>query len=405
MFADVVALYRLIGKPQLTGGNSVEMSLPSSTVLTQLRHKLEGISAALGDYHFENSADGSVQIDATFPASENHRIFDTVSEFIGQTPTLSNGQFRQGFYIRELDYSDSDESQPEQITRLRRAVEFIRSLRKFSELNANSGDLQSFNKLFFFLPSDKNSRQKTAIVPLILSEEFQRFDIPSFQILNQLTDPKHSDKLHMEERQLILSVSIADVAKDDSDKSLEHLARNWRLVITRYRHDLLAYVNNFAFDAERKKIADSAIEYSTKLSSTLNEVTGKLLAAPISVGALVVLYRSANGIEFWMGCLGVFIVFVLYRVLLLNQVEQINRLQSSYCFILNGFLGKKKTFPTVIQNELNKLENDAKDQAIALKRAVVTYTIVGYLPVGAIVLMTYWKYRESVHAFVFRLLG
>lgn len=399
MFCDVVDLYRLIGKPELNEANSIEINVPASLELDKLKNRCLDLCSEFGDFNFGNNADGTTKVEATFPSGGNFRFFQSTAEFIKQTPSLTNGEFRDGFYIRALDYADTDEFQPEQITRLRNAVQFINALRQFCEVSANSGDLQNINKLFFFRPSDQNSRQKTTIIPLILGDEFLSFNIPSFKILYQLANAQNDDRLHIEERRLILSISIADIAKDHPVGSLEQLARSWRDVITKYSQDLQAYVSRFAFDTERKKIADSAIEYSTKMSATLNDITGKLLAAPFSVAALAVLNKSFNETEFLLGCLGVFLAFLLYRLHLTNQIRLITQLQSSYMFILSGFFVKQKTFPTVIQSELNKLNSDACKHKKALSLTVKIYLIVAYVPIAAIVGMLYLRFSESVFGF------
>jgi hypothetical protein len=137
----------------------------------------------------------------------------------------------------------------------------------------------------------------------------------------------------------------------------------------------------------------------------LNEITGKLLAAPISVAALAVLNKISNETEFFAGCLGVFLAFLLYRVLLINQIKQITRLQSSYRFILDGFFVRKKTLPPIIKKELDRLEKDADEQKTSLRRAVHTYILVAYVPIAAIVSMFYLRFRDVAFDLFYGLLG
>jgi hypothetical protein len=365
------------------------------------------LPAEYGDYNFYEDANKVFHLDATFPSGENYRFFNEISDFVRYTPSLIEGKFRSGFYIKSIDYSDSDEATSDVVIRLRRATSFLQALRKFSAVSTHSGEIENFGKLFFFRPSDFGSPPRTAVIPLELNEKFADFSMPSFEILNQLSSSKIDAHIHIEERRLILSDAIADVAKDHPQEmpSLEYLARNWRQVLIKYRQNLLAYVSKFTFDVERKKIADSAIEYSTRLASTLNEIAGKLVAAPISAASLFALGKVSGGVEFLAGCVGVFSIFIIYRTLLRNQLRQVSRLQSSYKFILNGFLVKKATFPMFIRNELTKLEEEAEAQSKSIAWTSIVYTVISYMPVAAIVYLIYLKYDIFIFDFVLKWFG
>lgn len=75
MFANVVALYRHLGKPELTDANSVELDIPCSSKLSDLEKCCFNLSTELGDYNFYQNVNGTIKVDATFPAGGNFRFF------------------------------------------------------------------------------------------------------------------------------------------------------------------------------------------------------------------------------------------------------------------------------------------------------------------------------------------
>lgn len=164
-------------------------------------------------------------------------------------------------------------------------------------------------------------------------------------------------------------------------------------MLLKYRHNFQSYINKFAFDEVRKKIADSEIEYASKLSGVFGDIGGKLLALPLSLVALIALDDAKSTSAFFIGCLGLSIVSIVYFIILRNLWLAADRLKASFELAFSPFFNKLETYPSVLRNVLEKRKEALHTQLRFLKLTFTVFYVLACVPaIGALlkIVVRYW---------------
>ncbi|MCI1005186.1 hypothetical protein [Herbaspirillum sp. C7C8] len=310
MFADVVALYRALNRPELGEGYSYVYDGKISAATQELVERCERLGPVFGTVDVLNRGDGTFRIEVQLPTNDRGRVFHSISDFLENSPTVSFGVLPQNYYIAGLNYSSEDGDKPAEIIRLEKVVQFIRLLTKLAD---DKVDVSStVNRLLFILPTDATKVRKTALAEIKVEDSALQFELNRLSLLEVLVAEDSADKLHVQERQLIMRSAIADTLAegDSSSNDLTYLCEKWPEIRRKYQTNFQAYIQNFAFDDVRKKIVDSELEYASKLTNAFGDIGGKLLALPISVAGVVALDKLTTDSEFIAGCLGLFLELI-----------------------------------------------------------------------------------------------
>lgn len=388
MFSDVVALYRVLNRPQVAEDGTFAFSGSIDAEARQMLETCIELPAQFGDFDCQFSADGTVHLDGAWPMNDSGRFYDSYSSFFNKTPSIAFGALPVNFYIADIDYFSGDVEKPPVIVAVEKLAEFIRLLAAFAEDRAEFGN--NTNRLLFVLPpSAKDKPQRTVVMEVRPEEAALRNPLIHLRLLEELVDERNAKKLHIEERRLVMRSAIGDVlgGASSGENLLTLLSQKWSEVLQKYRHNFQAYINNFAFDEVRKKIADSEIEYASKLSGVLGDIAGKLLALPVSLVALVALDEAKSVSAFVIGCIGLAIVSVVYLFILRNLWLQADRLKSSFDLAFSPFFNKLNTYPSPLRKVLEERKRALERQMGFLKLTFGAFYGLACVPaLGAI-----WK--------------
>lgn len=382
MFEVFVELYRAIGSPSFVDGKRLSVRREVTAELQAAIDKYKNSSDKLVEVDFD--FDGEfVDIEFKVPFSEKGALFHDANDFSRKTLTLAKGEFRDNFYIVSLDYFSGDETVPEEILKIKRIAEFIKSLREFVALSIDREQSMNGDRIFFLKPSDGKSPQKAAALKINLTPDVIAQTIGSFKILAALKKALEEEKTQIEERILLMNTAIAQIIDEceDDDADFEYLVKNWGRVNKKYLHDLHAYVSAFSFDSIKKKISDGLIESTTKINNAVGEVGTKLMAIPVSLAALLAVKDSKTDSVFYVGVSGVVIAgLIIFRVI--NHYSwQIENLIASFDFNLRESSKSKKTFSKVILDELRRISEFKVVQEREIKRTFLIYRSIAWCPI------------------------
>ncbi|MBR8300433.1 hypothetical protein KDW49_06865 [Burkholderia dolosa] len=411
MFGDVVALYRALNRPSLTQGYSYTFEGVLDARTSQLAEHCEHLGGAFGSVDVFDEGNGRFRIDVQLPTNDQGRVFHNVTDLLQHSPKLAFGVLPENFYIAELDYCSLDADKPEPMMKLDKLAQFIRLLSKLADDKVDFGS--KVNRLLFILPTDATKVRKTALAEIRVEEKALAFDLNHLSLLESLVSEGNANKLHLEERQLIMRSAIADslAAAEHSSNDLTFLCEHWPDIRRRYLVNFQAYIQNFAFEDVRKKIVDSELEYASKLTGAFGDIAGKLLALPVSIAGVVALDKLDTNPEFIAGCVGLCLVTVVLIAVLQNVRHQIDRLQSGYDYVFGPVLGKAKTYPTKLRGELEKREKSLAKQARLTRRSFRFFMFLALLPALAAAWKAWARYPEieasirAVSAFVWMVIG
>lgn len=385
MFAKVVKLYRALGRPMVVH-NSFSYEGVLTTEQINLVQEVKTLPSHFGYFQIDRVLGPANEIEFSLPASEHGGFYSNIKEFIDLTPSLNFGDVPSEFYIVDIDYYSGDASPPPIVNRLLSLCRFIRAL---SDLAAEGGAVQREsghgNRLLFVLAADGKSPAKTLAIPVRVSVDLVGVELAHARILELIVadTAKVKNGIHMEERRSIMRLAIAEVLApvDDSEAMLKVLVTQWRKVLAKYHHNLLAFVSQYSFEKVRKEIATAQVDHATKLSGVLGDIGAKLLALPVSFGAIVLLRKAATLEEFWVIFGGMVTVSIIFVGLLLNHWIQVKRIRGSFDLIFGQY--EESAFPKRLRVPVADAKRNIKNQYNILLATFLLFGALAIVPAVA----------------------
>jgi hypothetical protein len=387
MFAKVVQLYRTLGRPSVTHNSfSYEGALTAEQI--EFIKEVSQLPGHFGYFQTNRLIGTNYDVEYSLPASEHGAFYSSVKEFVDLTPSLNFGSVPKEFYIIDLDYYSGDPSHPEVIVQLQALCRFIKAL---SELAAEGGaaqpDFSNDNRLLFVLAADGKSPAKTLAVPVRVSFDLLGAKLAHARILELIVSDTKKNGIHMEERRAIMRMAIAEILSpiDDSDSMFKVLVTQWRKVLAKYHHNLLAFINQYSFEKVRKEIATAQVDHATKLSAVLGDIGAKLLALPVSFAAIILLRKASTVEEFWVIFAGMVTVSIIFVALLLNQWIQVERIRNSFDLVFGQY--DDNAFPKKLRAPIASAKKNIRHQYVILLGTFIVFGVLAIVPaVAAIVI-------------------
>lgn len=396
MFDKVIQLYRSLGRPLVTDDSFFYEGEVSAAQIALIL-EVSQLPPHLGYFQTNNVSGGRAALEYSLPASEFGRFYADIPSFIDATPSLNFGIIPEEFYIISLDYYSlglanigvQDEGAPQEIRQLKKLCRFIKALSQLAaEGGSVEGDLTGDNRLLFVVAADGKSPAKTLAVTVRLRPTLLGAELAHMRILELIVSDKLRGEIHMEERRTIMRIAIAEILSsvDDSSEMFKVLVTQWRKILMKYHHNLLAFVNQYSFEKVRKEIATAQIDHATKLSAVLGDISGKLLALPVSFAAVVLLRKASSREEFWVIFAGMIAVSIIFVGILLNQWIQVVRIRSSFDLIFGQY--DDSAFPKKLLSPIANAKRNIKSQYLLL---AITFLVFGALSiVPALAAVTIW---------------
>ncbi|WP_299230981.1 hypothetical protein [uncultured Halomonas sp.] len=343
------------------------------------------------DIHTKNAS--FVDFEFSLPGGGQAAFYNNIGELVERFSGVSKGVLPDSFYLIEENWSPFDDDSNESFERLRDICCLINWL---AELSVSVDDESSpyYNNLFFAIPSTEGRAPKTFVVKTKLTSEVIGYHLRHVKLVEALVDPKHEGKLHIEERRMIFQLSLADVLSQhglESD-SLLSVVKHWDQIILGYWKNLQSYVHGFSFDKIRVEVANAEVEYSTKLSSSLGDIAGKLLALPVSLAALPYLSKSEDKFQFSVISLGLFMVSTIILCMVVNQWIIVSRLRASFDVVFEQLKEKLLGYPKSLRLVLSKTLKNVDRQSNLLFVTFVLFIVISFVPIGGVIYLADERY-------------
>lgn len=386
MFPLIVSLFRACGRPNMAAG-VFRYEGPATQELLDLARACEGLDNRYGSLN-EFDDDEQLVIEYRLPRSSDGAFYPTFEEYVRQARTLGKGVASDAIYIVADDWSPFDRESDVRYERVRSVCRLIGELSSLANW-ADDKSSDSHISLYFSLPADKDKPPRNIVIPTKFSEEFLGFDIKNNRLVSNLVSESNKDKLHMEERRLLFGMALADLAErcPQGEDVFLHILSSWGVVLSIYRNGLQAYLYGFSFDKIRTEIAKAEIEFASKLSSVLGDISGKLLALPVSVAGVVVLHKLSLGVEFYAGIVGVLLVSLILIMILWNQWLQIGRLKHSFEVVFGQFRAKIGSYPKPLRVTLQKAISHVDRQSGFLSFTFWFFMVLALVPLLCVLIV------------------
>jgi hypothetical protein len=384
MFAKIVELYRALNRPSIENESFVFVGACTPSTI-ELIEQVAGLPDHFGYFEDKIILGNNVKIDFRIASSDYcGRFHASVSNFIAATPSLNFGIVPESYYVIDLDYFSGDVKSPPVIVSLSELCRFVRAISLLAAEYTQGTDMAfGENRLFFVLAADGKTPAKTLSIIVRIEELLLQYSLVHLRFLEVLVSEKMKNEIHIDERRMIMRLAVADALSvpDESTELFAYLVSHWRDVLSKYRHNFLAFVNQYSFEKVRKEIATAEIDHATKLSAVLGDIAGKLLALPVSLAAVLILRKASTAEEFWIIFAGLWAVSVIFIGILWNQWLQVKRLRGSFEIIFGQYDGS--TFPKKLQAPIAQARRAIKHQYRVLSYTFGVFGFLALAPGGA----------------------
>ncbi|MCO8164823.1 hypothetical protein NJC38_22040 [Pseudomonas sp. 21LCFQ010] len=381
MFESVVKLYRSLAHPTVEGG-VLSFTGPSTQEICDSIKECEVLDARFGKFEHVDFTAGVVELEFRLPSSEFGKFFKDLPEFIERSPSVGKGIFPKNFFIVGLNWASFDESCPPEILKVRKMCRFIELLAMLA-VGVDKDSSPDHYNLFFALPPEGNKPPRSFLLPTAFTPPMVSFELQHVNLLEEIFNPKNQNKAHLSERKMMLCVAVADVLEKHQSEPSQFLAlaREWKAVVNHYRANLQSYVYGFSFEKVRREVSQAEIEYGAKLNASLADISGKLLALPLSLAALVALKKAEGFLESVVVLGGILIVSVILWFVIHNQRLQVSRLLNSFNVVFEEFQSKISTYPEKLKKLLELTVSQVDKQGKLLDKIFFVLQFLTFLPV------------------------
>ncbi|EPJ82440.1 MULTISPECIES: hypothetical protein [Pseudomonas] len=400
MFSVVVQLYRLLGRP-LIDDDRIIYSGVCTEEIRECVDKCRKLAEKYGRLIDADESEGHIDIEFDLPTSDFGRFHSTFRSFIKATPTLGKGKLPEDFYIVDENWSTTDGVEHPKYKSIKLCCDLIDGLCGLvAVVDRKSSD--SYENIFFALPADDNRKPKTFVLKTEVDETILDVKLRHVSLIKALASSQDEHKIHLEERKLIFNSAIADVIESaGDDQAFPFVLKHWEDVLRKYWQNLQAYVHGFSFDKVRTELAKAELEYGAKLSGVLSDMAGKMLALPLSFGALVLLNKAVDPIEIFSIAVGVLMVTLIFCGVLWNQHLNVQRLDNSLNITFDLFDKRLSTYPGSLQRLLSKSKKEIKSQRRFLKVTLQSFLVLAVIPTLVMIGMLSYRWMPDLICFLF----
>ncbi|MDU8359276.1 hypothetical protein [Pseudomonas syringae group sp. J309-1] len=397
MFNSVVELYRFAGCPPLSEDGAFSFSGPADDTTKALTLAVKDIPSHEGEMTYYRETSGTVRFEFTPNSSGENSFFPTFQAMVQKTSSLGRGEPLNSFYVVADNWASYEKLKHPQNDKIIKACKLIKDLSKV----AVSEHLQTaFFSLVFSTPSGNNKPPKTLVIQTKLSEKILEIEINKTSLISGLASEENKVRIHLEERRAILNGAICealDTVPLDHPNKFIALLESWDKVLEIYWQNFQIYIHSFSFEKVRKEFAQAELDYGAKLSAAFSDIAGKMLALPISLIAIITLSKAQSPIEIFVTTTGLTITSIVLIGLLINQLLNIQRLDSSLAISFENLTKSIKTYPKNLQLLINKTKKNIEKQKLVVSWTIRIFILLSLSPMLGAALFLLHEYAQWIH--------
>ncbi|MEX5606854.1 hypothetical protein ABFV58_02365 [Pseudomonas protegens] len=397
MFNHIVELYRMIGCPNLSSAGAFTYSGTPDEPLDALIKSVANLPSSYGEMKYYRVKAGVTSFEFVPVSSGENSFFSDFPTLVRKTPSLGCGNALANFYIISENWSSTESILNAQNEKILKICKLIKDLAKV----AVSEHMQpSSYSLVFSTSSGSNKPPKTMVVQTKISPEVLDIDVKKTSLIGSLASEENKGRIHLEERRAILNGAICealDTLPENHPNRFVALLERWDLILDSYWQNFQIYIHSFSFEKVRKEFAQAELDYGTKLSSAFSDIAGKMLALPISLIALITLHKATSTVEIVVTSLGLMMASIILIGILLNQLLNIQRLNSSLSISFENLTRSMKTYPRNLQKLINNAKQNIDHQKFVVRTTIVVFAILSFVPFLGALIFLMENYAQSWH--------
>ncbi|WP_312077877.1 hypothetical protein [Leclercia sp.] len=406
-FEKLVNLYRGLGRPAMTDSQFVFQGELRDNLI-KLKELWDEHNPMLSD--FEMSCNGSsvgTYFGDSFPTNiDNNKeitlkvslpggdfqFVDSLDVFLSFDNKLNMGLDVENVYLVQEDYIFGEKENNERIKNTLVLSRFINELSKLANYIDRIDDNGRLK--IVFIDTGNSKKIPPIVIEPNISIENASYPTVDLTVFNNINNHEN-DNAHVQEKQSMFRVSLIEVLRevDREDDNFNNLIKQWELLKETYYGNFECYLTNFSFLKQKKEAAENYMSVSSKISSTLSSISGKLFGLPISIGVALAILKSSEKFESILTLIGVAITSLLILFTIQDQRKVLHSIRASIDALFSHTKSAKS-------GELSELiashKKDLFSQIDKLNLVMVIFLILSITPFILSLLVYLLKFEPDI---------
>ncbi len=294
---------------------------------------------------------------------------------------ISRGIFPSEFYIVDIDAYSGDTEPCWIIHSLATACRAIALLAKIAHYHDSKSDTGYLQLVFIDAASEKLI--KPILVNTIVSSEIVRICRSiDLSLLEQLAGAAPESDPHFASRQGVFYATVSEFLGGSSGKedNFEKLLSEWKIFSNTFQANLNTYVSGFAFHKAKKEVAEAEFDIAGQYAKVLGDITGKLLAIPISFAALVALSKAGELSESIFLVLGLMFASLLISGVIHNQRRHFKLIKQAKAIVIDSINGKIDSYPKELRCSIETMKSTLSTDECRLRWTLNILQVLAWSP-------------------------
>lgn len=399
MLANLVMFYRSLGNPSIKDDLWLDTSVVLNDELYQQlkqveQHRLVSFDELVLDGE-EKTLD---EISATDYGKELHvtcristgdcKFYSDIKDLLKRNSSLSKGDVNVAFYVAEDDYYSAEQKQHlSKYQQLNAIVLLIHELKDLAHYHDSKIGQDALN-LVFVREAEGTSSKSLQLTPRLSSNlvEVPPIDISVIvEIGQQSAINPHIGREKSVFRSTVIEF-LTNSAGNVQDK-FAYLVLHWAEFITLFKKNFDTYISGFAFHKARKEVADAEVAAADQLAKVLNDISGKILGIPISLGSLLLIVKAENVFEQLVLVLATLLASWLLAELMHNQQLQLARIKDARSILFDEINIRAVDYPEPLRKKIESTTECLDKNEKKVTRLLLCLRLFSWLPAVAAALL------------------
>lgn len=390
---EVVALYRASSERSYQD-NKIFGSLPFKTGIQLLLDAIASERGRLQSLHIDGATIDTDFIQEELPktgttitysfrphSSSLSRFYSSIDELISTGTSISRGESPADYYLVAEDCYSEEEPKHQIASAIENACCAIKLLAKVAHYHDSKNNTDCFRLLFVHSNIEKQTRP-LVVHTALNSEIVKHCQNINLETLQALASAKPSDDPHFATKQGVFYSTISDFLANTEDESnyFSSLIKNWNQFNESYQKNLNTYFSGFAFHKAKKEVAKTQLDLASELSKVVGDITGKMLAIPLSFAALIALSNAKSLLDQAILVIGLVFASVIVSEILQNQKRHFSRITHSKNIALNAIDGNATEYPAELNADIEKMKANLATDEKRLGRSLALLRVASWCP-------------------------
>lgn len=400
----LVKLYRLCDRPKIVANRFSTDARFSA----ECSHLLDGVRSTSPNSIEELVIDGkeipsswevpnegsSFYVSVLLPASSDDRFYNSVCDLIERAANISKGRLPSEFYLCQEDIYSREAYSNDNINKIESFCRVIRHLSGIAHYHDEKSRAEHL-RLVFIRHHEEGAN--TFVLQTEITTDFLKCRAVDDSFLEEVCGaPGESDPHNVSKREILASTLVEFLSGTPRTlRPFYYLIDGWADFSSLYKNNLAIYLSGFAFHKAKREIAESEAETAHQFSRIVIDVSGKLLAIPISFGATVGIIRSENIAESSFIVLGLLVAALLVSAAVGNQQRQLRRIGDAKDLVFGALEGNRAAYPSEIQDRISIAQENLGYNEDKLRRLLWAFRGLSWLPVVVALLIHTYQYSPS----------